>query len=134
MTSTEQIPRMPDGSYMTPKDGTFAPSSLTPEDIKAHSLICNVFCSRCKTYLPPHTTGRHYNPEDPIHKCPDHNREAMETEAILLMGNATICSDDPPNAEFLFCWECKKAVPQGLAKKSKKDEGRWLCSDCDINC
>jgi ribosomal protein S26 len=110
---------MPDGAYMTPKDGVYHPTALTPEDIKAHSLICNVFCKRCNTYIPPHTAGRHFN-----------NREAMETEAILLMGNATVDKEDFPNTEFIFCWDCKKAVPQGLAKKSEKDKGRWVCCDC----
>lgn len=127
---TTQIPRMTDGSYMTPKDGVYQPNQLTEEDIKSHSLICNVFCKRCNTYLPPHTVGRHFNKEDPIHTCPDHNREAMETEAILLMGDASIEREEPPNMEFMFCWECKKAVPSGLAKKSKKDKGKWLCVEC----
>ena len=129
MTS-QQIPRMPDGAYMTPKDGVYHPSALTESDIKSHSLICNVFCKRCNSYLPPHTAGRHFNQDDPIHKCPDHNRVEMETEAILLMGNASVDKEDMPNAEFIFCWDCKKAVPQGLAKKSEKDEGRWVCCDC----
>jgi hypothetical protein len=69
---------MPDGAYMTPKDGVYHPTALTPEDIKSHSLICNVFCKRCNSYIPPHTAGRHFNKDDPIHTCPDHNREAME--------------------------------------------------------
>ena len=128
--TTQQIPRMPDGAYMTPKDGVYHPSALTESDIKSHSLICNVFCKRCNSYLPPHTAGRHFNQDDPIHKCPDHNRVEMETEAILLMGNASVDKEDMPNAEFIFCWDCKKAVPQGLAKKSEKDEGRWVCCDC----
>lgn len=92
------IPRMPDGSYMTPKDAIYHAGAITPDDIKSHSLLCNVLCRKCNTYLPPHTTGRHYDPDDLVHKCPDHNREALESEAILLLGNAR-----PFTEEGLFC-------------------------------
>ena len=131
---TTQIPRMPDGSYMTPKDGIYQPSKLKPENVKDHSLICNVKCHRCNSYLPPHTLARHYNPEDPIHKCPDHNREAMETEAILLMGNAKIDKEDVnerSGSKFLFCWKCSKGTTTMLAEK---EDDKWLCPECDSDC
>ena len=33
-------------------------------------MISGVKCNICKNELPPHTTKRHLNVEDPIHKCP----------------------------------------------------------------
>lgn len=135
--SAGNIPRMPDGSYMTPKDAIYTASSLTPEDIKNHSLICNVFCDKCRNYLPPHTTGRHFNKEDPVHNCPDHNREQLETEAVLLLGKAKIDTENYVEPQFIFCGLCYRGIPQGLGVKKQKDLGFgdfemiWVCAECN---
>jgi len=142
MTDSGNIPRMPDGSYMTPKDAIYVAGELKPEDIKGHSLICNVMCEKCRNYLPPHTTARHFNRDDPVHKCPDHNRAEMETEAILLLGNARIDRSGWVEGEtmevgdhFVRCGDCYKFVPKGEAKLWKSTNGgkdMFMCPECDI--
>ena len=36
------------------------------------TIVCNIYCKKCKNVLPPHTVERHLSMDenDPIYKCP----------------------------------------------------------------